>query len=584
MNKNSESTIPFVVGVSGHRNPKSPKDVKKQCKRVFEFINKRSRDTPKILLSGMAEGADQIAAKVALESGWQVIAVLPMPYSEYRKDFNTPAQIELDELLTKCIKIIELPIATTIDSDITKKRQQQYRNLGIYLVQHSQLMMLCWDGNDNMHPSPGGTLEVKKLCEAGVSYVSKGCSILQPQKRVEKVYIYTPRAGASKHKIQIHTHKKYLPKTLKLINRFNKSTANLKEQTKQSKLRLLDNYTTDLNIQKQLSPLLEVYAAADSTSITQHRTRNKAAFSVISVLFLALLFHSIYGGLRMSLLNLTLYISLISTGWIIYHWFFKFKHMDMHYLDYRSLAEGLRVQIFWNLYGLDESVSDHYLYSCSRETHWISESIRNLQLLNKQHLTANNFKKNPKPIFEDNNSDSLRKLVRRKWIEDQRNYFIGSSEDITGKAGEHKAKARKAQYQVKAFLILGTILTLLILGIHILDITEYSLYSLVNPASEALNDKINYLLFGVVFCFGIAAATALYAEIQGHSERAESYFLAGKFYSSALQKYDQCEGDQNMNNIKNKIIFELGKEALAENANWLINHRKTTQSFGGLKI
>ncbi|MEJ0008422.1 MAG: hypothetical protein WDM77_19190 [Steroidobacteraceae bacterium] len=46
------------------------------------------------------------------------------------------------------------------------------------------------------------------------------------------------------------------------------------------------------------------------------------------------------------------------------------------YLDYRALAEGLRVQFYWRLAGLTDNASSSYLRKQLDELRWIREALR----------------------------------------------------------------------------------------------------------------------------------------------------------------------------------------------------------------
>lgn len=572
MHIESNDAIPFIVAISGHRDPRAPEDVMQRCREVFQFVQEKSPNTPKILLSGMAEGADQIAAKVAIEMGWQVVAVLPMPYEDYQNDFDGIAQMHLAQLLEGCKQVIELPLVDPeqVDSDVSEPRQQQYRNLGVFMIRHAQLMVLCWDGDDSLQALPGGTLEVGRCCKVGVAHES--ASVLKPLRTVDTVWIPTPRLSqpesatkaAAQHKLPYECNTAWYT-TLKLINRFNTTTKSQKpvfqKQKKQSKDWLLGTETHSPKLNEQFGPQLDVYAQADAISMFQQTLRNKVVGTIIIALFFALLAQGIYSGPIMALSYLVIHVALLGIGWGVYHWFFKVKQLDTHYLDYRALAEGLRVQLFWQLHGIQDCVADHYLHSCNREVYWISESIRNLKLYNG---------------YCGDVDEQSHSLTRKQWIEGQRNYFLGEIASKSGKAYQHKLKAQKARNQVKSFLVIGVLLTLITLGLHGFSLGENLIDQALVPATDTLSAWINYLLLAIMFSFGLSAGTAMYAEIQGHEERAASYLFTGNQFDVALGRYDAAEGDRQ---TQDAIVLELGKEALSENANWLINHRKVTQSF-----
>jgi len=52
-------------------------------------------------------------------------------------------------------------------------------------------------------------------------------------------------------------------------------------------------------------------------------------------------------------------------------------HDDQNrFQDYRTLCEGLRVQLYWRLAGTDQLVSDHYLMRQKNELDWIRSAVR----------------------------------------------------------------------------------------------------------------------------------------------------------------------------------------------------------------
>ena len=91
--------LPLIIGVTGHRDLRD-EDLVQLRQEVDAVIRKLQSDyliprhgsqkseTPIIVLSALAEGADRLVAKVALEAGAKLIAPLPMPRDEYRRDFE----------------------------------------------------------------------------------------------------------------------------------------------------------------------------------------------------------------------------------------------------------------------------------------------------------------------------------------------------------------------------------------------------------------------------------------------------------------------------------------------------------------
>ena len=83
--------LPFVVALGGHRDLRA-EDVPGLEVRVADILTglgRRHPNTPLLVLSSLAEGADRLGARVALRLGIGVVAVLPLPRPEYERDFSS---------------------------------------------------------------------------------------------------------------------------------------------------------------------------------------------------------------------------------------------------------------------------------------------------------------------------------------------------------------------------------------------------------------------------------------------------------------------------------------------------------------
>ena len=121
--------IPFVlsVGVTGHRADMLPEgggEPLRECIRDTLLMiaaaggdllqEQRGCFAPEEMLlrfiSPVADGADQIAAEVALELGWELQAVLPFDRAAYRASLaNHGARERFDGLLERAVRVVELP-------------------------------------------------------------------------------------------------------------------------------------------------------------------------------------------------------------------------------------------------------------------------------------------------------------------------------------------------------------------------------------------------------------------------------------------------------------------------------------------
>lgn len=113
------------------------------------------------LVSGMAEGADRIAARTALDLGLELWAVLPFNADEYRKDFDGAwlaplwsrpgAAADFDELLARATATLEM------DGNL-RYRPGAYEPLGRAVLAHADLLLVVWDGDESR--GAGGTADL----------------------------------------------------------------------------------------------------------------------------------------------------------------------------------------------------------------------------------------------------------------------------------------------------------------------------------------------------------------------------------------------------------------------------------------
>ena len=172
--------LPLIIGVTGHRDLRD-EDIGELERRVGVVFDRIASDyltadgaTPIVVLSALAEGADQLVARIALDRGALLVAPLPMPIAEYRKDYQPgsmpDAEGEFDRLLARAIAIREMPFVDgntieTIRMD-PGRRALQYRETGIFIVRHCQILLSLWDG-DESDVRTGGTAEIVRLQREG---------------------------------------------------------------------------------------------------------------------------------------------------------------------------------------------------------------------------------------------------------------------------------------------------------------------------------------------------------------------------------------------------------------------------------
>lgn len=106
-------------------------------------------------VSPIADGADQIAAEVALELGWELQVIVPFGRQTYRRSLASQAARErFDELLERAACVLELP-------GDRRRELDAYVMTGRATVGHCDMLIAVWDG---LPPrGRGGTGEVVQI-------------------------------------------------------------------------------------------------------------------------------------------------------------------------------------------------------------------------------------------------------------------------------------------------------------------------------------------------------------------------------------------------------------------------------------
>lgn len=184
---------PYSIAVTGHRDLR-PQDVpalRQEVANVFKTLRDRMPGRPLILLSGVAEGADQLVAEVARENGLLLTAVIPMPLDIYREQMAPVAQEKMDELYSLADSKVLLPSVGRTREELSTSeaaRADCYEALALYLVRNSHALIALWDGRRS--DKAGGTCRVVNYARfgadpAGAQRVESHC---------EAVYhVMTPR-------------------------------------------------------------------------------------------------------------------------------------------------------------------------------------------------------------------------------------------------------------------------------------------------------------------------------------------------------------------------------------------------------
>src|SRR6266550_4507440 len=169
-----EAALPILIGVTGHRDlrPVDLSSLRARIEQVIRELLRRYPQTPLIVVSPLAEGADRLVANVALEHGARLAVPLPLPVAEYERDFATlESRKEFQALLKRAWRCFELPLVkgntTAGIHEYGPARDSQYALAGAYIARHSQILIALWDGTHT--DLVGGTAQIVNFKLNGIS-------------------------------------------------------------------------------------------------------------------------------------------------------------------------------------------------------------------------------------------------------------------------------------------------------------------------------------------------------------------------------------------------------------------------------
>ncbi len=144
------STPHLAVGITGHRLDRlglsAGESLAAAVDELFAALEAAagfSDHSQLRLISGLADGADSIAADCALARGWSVDAVLPFERSDYASDFaGDAARDSFHRRLAACGSVMEL-VGHRADSH---GESIAYERAGRVLLSQCDLLVAVWDG------------------------------------------------------------------------------------------------------------------------------------------------------------------------------------------------------------------------------------------------------------------------------------------------------------------------------------------------------------------------------------------------------------------------------------------------------
>ncbi len=514
--------LSLVVGVTGHRDiaPSDEAPLRNAFGGVLRALAQECPHATLIVLSGLAAGADSLAAEEALAQDIPVIACLPMPVVEYERDFSPEELARFRALLASCARV-------TVTSP---QRENGYVATGLYIAQYSHVLVAFWDGVDSR--GKGGTSDVVDMRMTGRARSSGEIVSVPYLPDLGPVYqIVTPRLAGPRPAEAFALKPRY-------PQRYPHDTTS--ESDFHLILGRIDLYNSDLantpETVKTDDPLNDLMEHTDATANRlQHRTN----------IFRHFLFACAFIAAAVQLappawLFTSEQLAVFKVFWLVVafvaYGVARRNDYENRYQDYRALAEGLRVQDAWYCAGLTHYLADRsYLRMQEGELQWIRMALRAAYLA----LCAGGEPPGASP--EHPNTIA--------WVNSQWHYYQGASR----REYDKKRLVKRAATIVLAVGVASTIVS-----------------------AAILLSGHKSLLVGYTLTIPLALA-AMFSALSSHYLERESVEVNARRYERMFHVFDKAHGDletvRGNEHQSESILVGLGRAALIEHADWLIMRR-----------
>jgi hypothetical protein len=667
--------LPLVIGATGHRDLRE-EDLPALRLAVREVIERLRRDyvcerpwfssvpglrilgqsldscpdpeTPIIVLSSLAEGADRLIAREAMDLGAKLIAPLPMEPGEYRRDFAPERRLkagaaeEFDRLKSEALAV---PVMRMADSNTPEnvdedwRRALQYREVGLFIVRHCHVLIALWDG-DVSNMAVGGTAEVVRFKRDGIPLdvaTSVRASLDAPEMG-PVIHILTPRAKSSAPDMDVRIdrwgtgfvdwYRKSRPRPdhaaggtpaatgvqrsgeqltaevrerrqfeswealatkAALTRRFNREAAKLedsqrgKERLNNSLAELFTDPDKKLSGERAKTCAMQLiphwcglYQIADTLSQDRQKQFILDWRMLFTLGFAAIVCFEVGTHLLFSWKHVFWLIGLYTLFFFsVFGWFFYAREREHQerFLDYRALAEALRVAVFWKLVGIGwptektsssalsstvdlnspDAVADAYPIRQPSELDWVKTCLRSLELLDSGKSPANT---NHRFHIEGD------LWARTFWVNGQLEFF------------RKRGPARDERAEVFEKWSLALVIVSITFALLIFLVDAY-----VPDDVMVLGEHWNHENWGhraAILLIGLLPGLA--AVFTGHAERRALKAQARQYDRMRVvfqRAYDLLEASERQRFSLNRVLYaELGREAMEENAEWVAIYRQ----------
>ncbi|MEO5963305.1 MAG: hypothetical protein ABIO75_01945, partial [Thermomonas sp.] len=555
----------LAIGVTAHRDL-VPEEVPALREAIRTFLKRLRTEFPTLplrLISALADGGDQLAAEEALALGIELVVPLPMQQDEYEKDFEDPAALARFRSLLAQARVRVLPLApgNTAETIAVRgaHRNLQYAQLGMFISSQCQLLLAIWDGHASV--ATGGTAQV---VDFHIHNVMPGLSVEQVAPNLladdesDLVYhvpcsrrVLQTRPDPTQAQPHWLTLTGSHPDVLRMpvhyrhvfgqMQDFNLDMANHANGIAASSWSLFNDRVP--SAPPAVAARVErLFHAADWLAIHfQRRVRSSLLCTHVIAALMGLSF-ILYSDVVNNLVYVQAFLLLFGLG-VALNLLGRRRQWQRKYLDYRGLAEGLRVQLYWRMGGVEPPANtslgyDSFLQKQDVDLSWIRHAMRGSSLLRDE-----SFKGSPRWLC---------------WVV---THWIGDADGNGGQLAYYQqGTARRTQAHHLTQRMGSMALATGLLGAVFLLIGGPNLASV-------WQQKLVLVMGLLPLLAGIREA---YSYKKADKELIKQFRFMSRLFESCRARLQHAQTDAETR----QILLALGRACLEEHAEWILLHRE----------
>jgi hypothetical protein len=384
---NFESKLPYIIGVVGHRNivEESKEDASNHFEKILKRYKTKYPNTPILVVTSLAEGADQLIAEVAIKVEGVFLGVLiPMSIEKYLETFSSEsAREEFNKFCAKAIFVRD----TSIDM-VYEDNSDAFRSNTRELSNNADLLIALWDGiasnqvggtSDTLYYKLKKIHRPKNLTDVALNQKEFGSAIVIPVSRTGDQTKLVKKVPYSLKPVSLEETSIDEASDLLAVSKHNWNKLKFESQSPSltySEILTKNALSLAEKMRKKFIVALLVILTSSFLTIVAIEIQSRSTSKIISVA--------------------TILVAL--SAFVIYQIVTKLEIKDKYH-QFQAVAEAGEIQQLWSKVGIPEDVSDYFLTGINSSFDWMRSLVRTISFLDKSQ-TINNMEAETKEFMK----------------------------------------------------------------------------------------------------------------------------------------------------------------------------------------